>query len=142
MDPDTAGLRNWVATKGQVLFCPGLPGARKTFLTSIVINHVQEIHDGEEGFGLAYHCFRFNNESKEGPSTILSNILSQLSQRLGTVPDELGSLYKKHKERGTQPSFEELSNAVFGVTSHHSRVFIIIDGLDECSALDVLEGES
>jgi hypothetical protein len=37
---DSAEYQIWVPTSQQTLFCPGIPGAGKTILTSIVIDHL------------------------------------------------------------------------------------------------------
>lgn len=65
---------------------------------------------------------------------ILASILKQLAQCLGSLPDALSTLYDKHKEKDTRPSSKEIATALESVASLHSRVFIVIDGLDECAA--------
>jgi hypothetical protein len=47
------------------------------------------------------------------------------------------ALYDKHKTKGTQLSFNETSKALWSVVSHLSRVFIVVDALDECGTLAI-----
>jgi hypothetical protein len=46
------------------------------------------------------------------------------------------ALYEKHKIKRTRPSFDEISKTLQSVTAMFSRVFIIIDALDECQMTD------
>lgn len=127
-------FRKWLETKGAVLFCPGLPGAGKTILASIVIHHLSELFENKIHVGIAYHYCDFRHQDCEDTTLILASILKQLAQCLGSVPDVLATLYDKHKPKGTRPSSAETASALESVASMHSRVFVVIDGLDECLA--------
>ncbi|KAH7145988.1 hypothetical protein EDB81DRAFT_651546, partial [Dactylonectria macrodidyma] len=127
-------FRRWIETKEEVLFCPGLPGAGKTFLASIVIHHLLDLFGNKSDVGIAYNYCDFRNQDNENASVILASILKQLAQCLGSLPDALSILYDKHKAKDTRPSFKEVASALESVASLHSRVFIVIDGLDECPA--------
>lgn len=45
-------------------------------------------------------------------------------------------LFAVHKKSQTRPSLEEISNALKSAISLYSRVFIVVDALDECRATD------
>ncbi|KAM5361879.1 hypothetical protein ACJZ2D_012824 [Fusarium nematophilum] len=124
----------WIETKEELLFCPGLPGAGKTFLASIVIDHLLERFRNESGVGIAYHYCDYRRQDHENARVILASILKQLAQCPGSLPDALRTLYDKHKPKDTRPSFKEIASALKSVASLHSRVFIVVDGLDECTA--------
>lgn len=55
-------------------------------------------------------------------------------------------LYEKHQRRSTHPSFEELQAIFMDISQYFSRIFLVIDGLDEMpdrwSILDFLENLS
>ncbi|KEY73474.1 hypothetical protein S7711_07498 [Stachybotrys chartarum IBT 7711] len=125
-------FRKWTETKGAVLFCPGLPGAGKTFMASIVVQHLQDLFEDKSAVGIAYHYCDFRHQDNENSSMILASILKQLAQCLDSLPQSLSTLYDKHKEKGTRPSFRETTSTLKSVASLLSRVFIVIDGLDEC----------
>lgn len=137
---DSDECQRWINTKGEVLFCPGLPGAGKTVLTSVVIDHLLERFSDRNATGIAYHYCHFKRQDKEDASIILSSILKQLVQGRGDIPDSLSLLYKKHKEQSTKPSFDEICSTLQSVAPLHSRVFIFIDGLDECLESDGTRG--
>jgi hypothetical protein len=45
-------------------------------------------------------------------------------------------LYNRHKTKRTRPSLEEISRSLQAVATLYSRVFIIVDALDECQVSD------
>jgi len=44
---NTDAFKQWQSGRGQVLWCPGMPGAGKTVLSSVVINHLRayQLHE-------------------------------------------------------------------------------------------------
>ncbi|KAH6973714.1 hypothetical protein BKA56DRAFT_676379 [Ilyonectria sp. MPI-CAGE-AT-0026] len=97
---DSTEFTTWAETAQQTLFCPGIPGAGKTILTSIVINELTT---------------RFENQESGQP-----------------LPESVKSLYYRHKDNHTRPSFDEISKAINSLVTLYSRVFILVDALDEC----------
>jgi len=52
------------------------------------------------------------------------------------IPDPVTDLYTRHMNKLTRPSLEEISKVLHSVTALFSRVFIIVDALDECQVTD------
>ncbi|RYP18976.1 hypothetical protein DL767_009724 [Monosporascus sp. MG133] len=77
-------LREWLGKSKQVLFCPGMPGAGKTILTSVVIKHLWDTFQNDPTIAIAYiYCnFRQQYEQKIG---------DLLSTRLGELPNGSGA---------------------------------------------------
>jgi Cdc6-like AAA superfamily ATPase len=125
-------FQEWIKTKDGMLFCPGLPGVGKTVLVSIVIQHLLNLFDDDNSTGIAYHYCDFRHQDHETVNLILSSILKQLVQCLGSVPDAMSTLYSKHKDKDTRPSLREITSTLKTVACLSSRTFIVIDGLDEC----------
>jgi hypothetical protein len=60
--------------------------------------------------------------------------LKQLIQDDDVAYDNIKSLYKHHKDRQTHPTkFHDLQEALRSETKRYSKVFIVVDALDECS---------
>ncbi|RKK55868.1 hypothetical protein BFJ68_g17838, partial [Fusarium oxysporum] len=105
---------------------------RKTILASLVIEYLINLCENERNGGMAYHYCNFRHQDNEPVNVILSSILKQLAQCSASLPDAISILYGKHKDKGTRPSLKEIVSALKSVASLHSRVFIVVDGLDEC----------
>ena len=133
----SAEYQTWVPTSQQTLFCPGIPGAGKTILTSIVIDHLSTRFQNDAGIGIAYIYFNYKqNVDKQNVDNLISSLLKQLSQERPSLPDCVKALYDQHRNKRTRPSIDELSRALQSVAAMYSRVFIVVDALDECQASD------
>jgi hypothetical protein len=56
---DSAEFQTWVKTKKQTLFCPGILGAGKTIITSIVIDHLWTEFQNDTKIGIAYLYYNY-----------------------------------------------------------------------------------
>ncbi|KAF4960407.1 hypothetical protein FGADI_1054 [Fusarium gaditjirri] len=129
-------LLYWIATSKQTLFCPGMPGAGKTILTSIVVDFLNSRFDKDQEIGIAYIYCNFRRQHEQKIHDLLASVLKQLSQCRSSLPDSVKSLYELHKTKRTRPSLDEIIGLLQSVVAMHSRVFIIVDALDECLASD------
>jgi Cdc6-like AAA superfamily ATPase len=116
-------------------FCPGIPGAGKTILTSVVVNDLQSRFQGGVHIGIAYLYYNFRQQANQNAEHLLSSLIRQLSQEQSSLPECLRTLYAKHKGR-TRPSLDELSKVLQAVANLFSRIFIVVDALDECQLSD------
>lgn len=133
---DSTEFQKWLEEGQQTLFCPGIPGAGKTILTAATINHLTIRFQNDPDVGIAYLYCNFKRNDDQKPQYLLASLLKQLSQQRSSLPDAIHSLYFKHKEKRTRPSLDEISKMLHSVTNLYSRVFVIIDAIDECRVLD------
>jgi hypothetical protein len=54
-----------------------------------------------------------------------------LVQKQQAVPSDVKNLYERHRTKGTWPSFDEVVQALHSTAKLYSRMFIMIDALDE-----------
>ncbi|KAJ5745670.1 ankyrin repeat protein [Penicillium odoratum] len=133
---DSKKYQTWLSLDKQTLFCPGIPGAGKTIQTAAVIDHLTTRFHSDRSVGIAYVFCSFRRQTEQRLDDLVASLLKQLSQHQPSLPDSLGDLYNKHIYRRTRPSFDELSKALCSAATFYSRVFILIDALDECQASD------
>jgi hypothetical protein len=133
---DSAEFQAWLETDRQTLFCPGIPGAGKTILTSIVVDELTTRFSKDPTVGIAYLYCNFRQKNEQKAQDLLASLLKQLSEKRSSLPDSVKSLYDEHKERRTQPSLDEISGTLQSVAAAYSRVFVIVDALDECQISD------
>ncbi|KAF4451437.1 hypothetical protein F53441_5605, partial [Fusarium austroafricanum] len=127
---------DWLAASKQTLFCPGIPGAGKTILTSIVVDFLNSRDDKDSKIGIAYIYCNFRRQHEQKIDDLLASVLKQLTQCRSSLPDSVKNLYDRHKTERTRPSLDEILGLLQSVAAMHSRVFIIVDALDECLASD------
>jgi hypothetical protein len=133
---DSAEFQALLDANKQTLFCPGIPGAGKTILTSIVIEDLNTRFQTDSSIGIAYLYCNFKRSYEQKLEDLLLSLLKQLAQGRLLTPDAVRSLYDRHKCQQTRPSIDEISNALHFVISSFSKVFIVIDALDECQIND------
>jgi Cdc6-like AAA superfamily ATPase len=129
---DSTEFEYWVKTKKQILFCPGIPGAGKTILTSIVVNELEKRFQDDGSTALAYLYCNFNRQDEQKPEDLLASLLKQLSKGR-PLSESVKSLYTRCKTK-TRPSVDEITTVLQSIVAEYSQVFILIDALDECQA--------
>lgn len=120
---DSDEFQRWLNQNGQTLFCPGIPGAGKTIITSIVVEHLWEIGATT---GVAYLYCNFRRQHEQKPEDLLASLLKQLVQQQASTPESVKSIYDSHKNKRTRPS---LTNS----QKHCIRSLLIIQGLSSLS---------
>ncbi|KFZ13854.1 hypothetical protein V501_03493 [Pseudogymnoascus sp. VKM F-4519 (FW-2642)] len=133
---ESAEFQAWVKTDQQVLICPGIPGAGKTILTSIVVDYLYANFQKDTNIGIAYIYCNFRRQDEQKADGLLASLLKQLAQGLYPLPESVKSLYDSHKKKRTRPTFNEISSTLQSVAALYSRSYIVVDALDECLASD------
>ncbi|KAJ7364164.1 ankyrin repeat-containing domain protein [Mycena albidolilacea] len=124
-------FEQWKTSSGDILWCKGMPGAGKTVFASIVVNHLETTTRRED---IAVACMYLNHKETQiqTPSNLLAALWRQLVFDKPTSVDSMGQkLYRQHFEKGTRPSLEEIHGLLCSVVAKWSRVFIVVDALDE-----------
>ncbi|KAH8125152.1 ankyrin repeat protein [Trichoderma asperelloides] len=131
---DSVEFQGWLKASQQTLFCQGIPGAGKTILTSIVVNDLYEKFGQDSTVGIAFIYCNFQRTSDQQVNSLLMSLLRQLSERRPSLPSIIQDLYNSNASKHTRPSLEEIRGALQSVAQTYSRIFLIIDALDECQA--------
>jgi len=133
---ESAKFRAWMETDQQVLFCPGIPGAGKTILASIVVDYLYANFHKDTNIGIAYLYCNFRRKGEQKAEELLASLLKQLARGISSLPESVKYLYDRHKDKRTRPTFNEISSTLHSVGALYSKVFIVVDALDECQASD------
>ncbi|EHK17626.1 uncharacterized protein TRIVIDRAFT_160183 [Trichoderma virens Gv29-8] len=128
---DSTEYRAWLGTEKQTLFCPGIPGAGKTILTSIVVDHLENTFKAPK-IGIAYIYCNYKRQEEQVIEKLLSNLLKQLSRGQHPLPNCVRDMYSEHNYKRTRPSLSKIQKVLHSVVEMFSRVFIVVDALDEC----------
>ncbi|KAF3076556.1 Ankyrin repeat, PH and SEC7 domain containing protein secG [Trichoderma lentiforme] len=133
---DSREYQDWLGARKQTLFCPGIPGAGKTILTSIVVDHLESTYRADPTIRIAYIYCNYRRQEEQSIEKLLGSLLKQLSQGENCIPNCLKGFYKHHEKKRTQLSLLEIQTALQSAAENYSTVFIVIDALDECQNLD------
>lgn len=121
--------------------CTLVAGAGKTFLTSVVINHIKNrALTTKNRIGFAYIYFDYTEQERQAPIHVLSKLVKQLLLQVPDLPEDIGELYDRLGQAGEQPSFEELYSALLSASKRFARLYFVFDALDECHKIKQRKG--
>ncbi|KAH7122392.1 hypothetical protein B0J11DRAFT_581097 [Dendryphion nanum] len=132
---DSQEYQSWLKSDHGMLFCPGMPGAGKTMLTSLVVDDLTRRYENDPSFGVAYLYCNFRRQDDQKPENLLANLLKQLV----SDTDSLKLIKNWHGKR-QQPSQDDIARTLRSVASLYSSVFILVDALDELQAMHGYRG--
>ncbi|MCJ1263487.1 hypothetical protein MMC22_003357 [Lobaria immixta] len=125
-------FNTWLKTTGETLFCSGIPGAGKTMLAAIAIDHVCNTIRSID-IGIVYIYCNYKMQLEQTPVNLVASLLKQLLQQHGVVSDDLKSLYCRHLKNETRPALDEVFKILQFEVNRYRQVFVVVDALDECS---------
>ncbi|PTB55914.1 hypothetical protein M431DRAFT_412378 [Trichoderma harzianum CBS 226.95] len=128
--------QTWIESDKQTLFCPGVPGAGKTIMTATVINDLYTRYKDDADIGISYLYCDYRRQNEQKAEDLVANLLKQLTQGRAAMPDFIKTLYAEFRKKPERPSLRNLSEAMRSVCLLYSKVFIIVDALDECQPAD------
>ncbi|KIJ31548.1 hypothetical protein M422DRAFT_783749 [Sphaerobolus stellatus SS14] len=125
----------WRDEIGKILWCPGIPGAGKTVLASIVIHHLKS-YFSEDNIATVFTFCKYNAQSKQTASALISSLLKQLIQHRLPKSKKACLLWKTCLSSKIPLLDADIQEALKSELETYSRVFIVVDGLDECEDTD------
>ncbi|KAI0509002.1 hypothetical protein F5B22DRAFT_376084 [Xylaria bambusicola] len=129
---DSTEYRHWLSAKQEALFFPGIPGAGKTMIASLVVESLHQLHRDDENIGICYIFLSYNQKNEDQRlNQLVASLLQQLANSKPTLAEPVRLLYEYHETRNSRPSFQELCDTLHVLTKSYSRVFIVVDALDE-----------
>lgn len=130
-------VAQWLSQQKGTLFCPGIPGAGKTMIAAIAIDHLlKTVQSSSVGIGVAYTYCNYKAQEEQDTTNLIAAILKQLVQVRPSAIGPVEQLHKQHANRGTRPSTDEVFGALKSVLAGFSIVNIVVDALDECRDSD------
>ncbi|KAK3305076.1 uncharacterized protein B0T15DRAFT_396946, partial [Chaetomium strumarium] len=127
-------FKRWLYGDVEVLWCPGISGAGKTCLMSLVIDHLER-QNAAPGNVWAYIYCDYSRRQEQAPAALLSSMLQQVVQRRTTkaLPAEVLSLHQGHKKHGTRPTLAQVTATLRALTAPLATFHVVVDALDECT---------
>jgi hypothetical protein len=124
-------FQEWNRSKDATLFCPGIPGAGKTIIAALVIDHLlRSQHVADEPVTFIY-C-NYKRQSEQSAKHMISSILRQIIDIQPGVPMLVQEFYTSHTTKRTTPSPDEIEQVLEAASKGLQRLTIIVDALDEC----------
>ncbi|KAF3916445.1 hypothetical protein ABW21_db0209022 [Orbilia brochopaga] len=123
--------------KNRLLSCVGGTGAGKSTLASLAVDTLKTQYGADEKTVITYVYCDYACQGEQSLTHLVGSLLRQLIRKLwqihGGIPVSihLNSLYRYVIKGGSPPTSEELIKYLQTVAEEYSKVFIVIDGLNE-----------
>lgn len=131
---ESAEFEKWLRGVDKTLFCPGIPGAGKTMMAAVAVDHLRTL--SQTNIGIACVFCNYKAKFEHTLNSLLAALLKQLVKPRRDVAAPVEDFYKQFEREGTRPSSKDILRALSLVCSNYETVFIIIDALDECQGDD------
>ncbi|KAL9105147.1 MAG: hypothetical protein Q9187_008807 [Circinaria calcarea] len=125
----SAEFETWMQGNRETMWCPGIPSATIT-------DHLEKLYDLDDS--IAVLCIYCNHKEhlQHTSLNLIGALLKQLIQNRLIVSNTLSNLYRKHTFHNTHPNLDELIKTTKSEFTSYTKVFVIVDALDECSEKD------
>jgi hypothetical protein len=100
-----------------------------------VVDYLQTILQGKNSAIACIYC-NYKEQTKQTVPEFIASLLKQVFQDQLQISDSVKSFYNHHKAQGTRPTLQEFRKAFQLEIENYSRVYIVIDALDECLERD------
>ncbi|KAH4116474.1 hypothetical protein HBI81_022200 [Parastagonospora nodorum] len=133
---DSKKYTTWVdEVRNCTLFCPGIPGAGKTVLASVVIADLRKTFREYSNVTVIFFYCHFKRQKDQTVDGILSSLLKQLMERRVEVSQAVKDLfYERYGLGQNRPKRDELFELLRAELSTYREVLVVLDALDECDA--------
>ncbi|KAF4953124.1 hypothetical protein FGADI_6274 [Fusarium gaditjirri] len=125
----------WYSTPASRLWCSGIPGAGKSVLSAAMIEECLRRNAHDASKAIAYFFCTYKNERSHHSVTIFSSLCMQLAMQsedaFQILQEYHDQLFSNH-HLSTKPTAEMLAQMLHRICACFTRVYIIIDGIDEC----------
>ena len=87
-----------------------------------------------DDIGLAYIYCSYKEREKQTVVNLIASIVQQLLlRRIGLLVSEVAPIYESLRITKVRPTFAEYVNLLDAALSQYSKVYVVVDALDECS---------
>jgi hypothetical protein len=133
----TEGLEftDWLSTDKARIWCSGIPGAGKSVIAAAIIDECLQRHISSPRTAVCYFFCTYRNPESILPCNILSTLCSQLARQHESAYKILETYHEELHPPDQLPGqikVARLIKILHEMCRIFDRVYLIIDGLDEC----------
>jgi NACHT domain len=99
---------------------------------SIIAEYLKDQYRSQEDVGVACVYCNFKDQDKQTPTNLIASIWRQLAQCRHSLSEDVKQLYTSH-HGDKNPTLIEVVKILHSEINRHSKVFLLVDALDECS---------
>ena len=104
-------------------------------MAAAVVDHLENIVGEcsvDNNIGIIYLYCNFRRQLEQTALNLLGSLARQLAYQRPGISEELQKLYQHHINKKSRPSLDEINKFIQTEIGRFTRVFIVLDALDEC----------
>jgi|ERR1700722_4661736 len=109
---------------------------RVPYSRSIVVDHLRTLFETNDTVATVFIYCAYKEQAEQTVSNLVASLLKQMVQDCSTISDGVKSFYDLHRRRATRPTLDQLTGVLISEIQTYSKVFIVVDALDECQEDD------
>ncbi|OJJ01824.1 hypothetical protein ASPVEDRAFT_192125 [Aspergillus versicolor CBS 583.65] len=113
------------------LFCPGMPGAGKTMISTLAIDFLRREYQQDPMVAVCFLYFDYRIKY-DNVTELLAIILRQLAAQKLPLAEPVRLLFEKYGIRDSKPPLKEHILTLQAVLLQWKTVFLVVDAIDEC----------
>ncbi|CAI7668312.1 unnamed protein product [Penicillium bialowiezense] len=124
-------FKTWLDSPRCTLLCPGIPGAGKSFMSSIVVDYLKREKQSPD-VQVGYLFCSYQPTHRQTNVDLQLSFLRQLAVKGLQMLPSIAQLYKTHKEqKNTRPTTHEVKAQLATAARSNKMVYLVVDALDE-----------
>jgi hypothetical protein len=97
-----------------------------------VVDHIQTQFALDSSAWACIYCYcNYKDQNRQTVSELIASLLKQLVQDRPIISDNVKSFHERHIVRSTRPTLSDFINALRADIAKYTKVFVIVDALDE-----------
>jgi transposase len=74
----------------------------------------------------------YKEQAEQTVSNLVASLLKQMVQNRSAISDDVKSFWEHHQRQNARPTLDQVADALKSEIKTYSKVFIVVDALDEC----------
>ena len=96
------------------------------------MDHLQTLFEENDSVATAFIYCNYKEQAEHTVSILVASLLRQMVQDRCAISDGIKSFYRRHQRRAARPTLDQLTNILISEIQTYSKIFIVVDALDEC----------
>ena len=103
------------------------------FHSAIIIDHLERQFKGDQDVGIAFVYCEYKQRERQTLFNLVAGIWRQLCQQRSAIAKAVQNKYESHYRQRIVLSFGDIEFIAVEVAESYTRVFLVIDVIDECT---------
>lgn len=123
---ESSQWKQWIDSPGSILYCPGIPGAGKTFTTAMVVERLRDLCQERHDTATTYVFCDYKRDEDNLDHLLARSLLRMLLEQLDTIPEGICHLYDTCIRPGRELDIYEVFTQHKIVATKKSQTFLIV----------------